>query len=88
MAEQPIKAWVDEVRFASWQNPAELKQMFSSASILPNNRVVFNLAGNKYRLVTAILYQSQTVLIKFIGTHSEYDKIDVQPVNVKERGAK
>ena len=82
-AEQPIKAWVDEVRFASWQSPSELKLQFESASILKNSRVVFNLGGNKYRLVTAVLYQTQTVLIKFIGTHQEYDQIDALTVNVR-----
>lgn len=83
-AEQPIKSWVEEVRFATWQSPADLKLQFGSASILKNNRVVFNLGGNKYRLVTAVLYRSQTVLIKFIGTHLDYDQIDAQTVNVRE----
>lgn len=83
-AEQPIKSWLEEVRFATWQSPADLKLQFGSASILENNRVVFNLGGNKYRLVTAVLYRSQTVLIKFIGTHLEYDQIDSQTVNVRE----
>lgn len=79
-AEQPLKAWLFEAKSASWHHPSEIKQHFSSASILQAGRVVFNIAGNKFRLVVAVLFASQTVLIKFIGTHAQYDRIDPQVV--------
>ncbi|WP_282677631.1 type II toxin-antitoxin system HigB family toxin, partial [Serratia marcescens] len=83
-AEQPLKAWLDEVRKASWQSPMEIKEMYRSASILKNSRVVFNIKGNDYRLVTSIFYAAGWVYIKFIGTHKDYDKIDANSVEMKE----
>lgn len=62
---------------ASWQTPNDIKEQYRSASIVGNNRVVFNIHGNKYRLVVKINYFAQVVYIRFIGTHKEYDKIDV-----------
>lgn len=79
-SEHPLKAWHDEVREAAWANPNELKSQFRSASILQNNRVVFNIAGNKYRLVVAVLFKTQLVLIKFVGTHEDYDRINAASV--------
>ena len=79
-AEQPLKAWFEEVQAAQWQTPAEIKSQYRSASILKGGRVVFNIAGNKHRLVVVVLFNSQTVLIKFVGTHNEYNKIDAQTV--------
>jgi mRNA interferase HigB len=73
---------------ASWKNSAELKQQFSSASIVSANRVVFNIRGNHYRLVVGINYEHQAIFIKWLGTHAEYDKIDVLSVmHEKERYA-
>lgn len=82
-AEQPLKAWLDEARKASWQSPMEIKEMYRSASILKNSRVVFNIKGNDYRLVTSIFYAAGWVYIKFIGTHKDYDKIDANSVEMK-----
>jgi mRNA interferase HigB len=80
-AAEPLKAWYSEVEGASWTNPAQVKQKYGSASVLKNNRVVFNIGGNKFRLVTAIGYVGGgVVLIKFVGTHEEYDAIDAEKV--------
>jgi mRNA interferase HigB len=84
-AEQPLKSWYDEARNAGWVSPTDIKEQYRSASILRDHRVVFNIAGNKYRLIVAVLYPPQIVLIKFIGTHEEYDKIDAQTVSQKRR---
>lgn len=75
-----LEAWHAEVLKATWKSPQELKAQFRSASILKNNRVVFNIAGNKYRLVVTIDYLRQTVYIKFIGTHRQYDQTDAEKV--------
>lgn len=81
-AEGPLQAWILFVRQASWQNPNELKADFPSASVLGNNRVVFNIKGNDYRLIVAVLYGAQAVLIKFIGTHAQYDRVDAETVEL------
>ena len=77
-AKGPLEAWYFEVIRASWITPQELKAQFGSASILKNSRVVFNIAGNKYRLVVAIDYRRQACFVKFIGTHKQYDTIDAE----------
>ena len=74
--EQQLKAWYSETEDAEWKNPAEIKKEYPSASILENNRVVFNIKGNKYRLIVRINYYYQMVWIRFIGTHARYDKIN------------
>lgn len=79
-AEQPLKAWYDEVRKAHWLRPPDIKTMYRSASFVANSRVVFNIGGNKYRFVTAVDYRRQSLFIKFIGTYAEYDKVDVETV--------
>ncbi|MCK5573359.1 MAG: type II toxin-antitoxin system HigB family toxin [Bacteroidetes bacterium] len=79
-AEQPLKAWFHEAKRAKWKNPGQIKSQYRSASIVGNNRVVFNVAGNKYRLVVAVNYRLSIVYIRFIGTHAEYDKIDVEKI--------
>jgi mRNA interferase HigB len=79
-AEQPLKAWYDEARKAQWLQPPDIKAMYRSASFVANSRVVFNIGGNKYRLVTAVDYRRQALFIKFIGTHAQYDKVDVETV--------
>ena len=78
--EQPLKAWYAEVKAANWRSPAEIKRFYRSASILGNNRVVFNIKGNSYRLVTAVNYNFKIVYIRFIGTHKEYDKINTEEI--------
>ena len=79
-AEQPLRAWFHEVETASWAKPNDIKKLYKSASILKNSRVVFNIAGNKYRLVVVIRYEYNIVYIRFIGTHKQYDKIDVNTI--------
>lgn len=79
-AQGPIKAWHAEVSKASWKTPQEVKAQFASASILKGSRVVFNIGGNKYRLVVVIDYGRQACFVKFVGTHEEYDSIDAQTV--------
>lgn len=80
-AQAPLEAWHEEVIKAAWHTPHDIKQQMGSASICANNRVVFNIAGNKYRLVAEIQYRAGIVWVKFIGTHAEYDKINVETVN-------
>ena len=75
-----LEAWYHEAKNAEWKNPQEIKQKYASASIIGGNRVVFNIKGNKYRLVTIINYQMKIVYIRFIGTHKEYDKINAEEI--------
>lgn len=75
-AEQPLKAWYDEARHASWTTPQDIKDHYASASFVGHNRVVFNIKGNDYRLIVAVAYQFQAIYIKFVGTHADYDRID------------
>lgn len=82
-SEQHLKAWVDEVRKASWTQPADIKETFRSASILKNRRTVFNIKGNDYRLVVSVAYRFQAVYVKFIGTHEQYDEIDAGAVELE-----
>ena len=70
-AEEPLRTWFDVAKDARWSTPAEIKSQYGSASILKNNRVVFDIGGNKYRLIVAIHYASFNMLIKFVGTHKE-----------------
>lgn len=79
-AEGPLKAWFSEAKAADWRNPAEIKAHYGSASVLRGNRVVFNICGNKYRLIVKINYAASIVLIRFVGTHKEYDAIDAEKV--------
>lgn len=79
-AKEPVLAWYRQISKADWASPADLKADFGSASILRDGRVVFNIAGNKYRLVTWINYPYRVVYIRFIGTHAEYDAIDAQTI--------
>lgn len=79
-AEQPLKAWHDEARHAAWNSPQDIRNHYASASFVGNNRVVFNIKGNDYRLIVAVAYRFQAVYIKFIGTHAEYDRIDAATV--------
>lgn len=75
-----LDAWYAEASKAEWKTTAELKSQYGSASIVSAERVVFNIKGNEYRLVVSIDYHFQAVFIKWIGTHQEYDKIDVEKV--------
>lgn len=77
-AEAPTLAWYRHALKADWPTPAALKADFRNASVLKDGRVVFNIAGNKYRLVVWINYAYRVVYIRFLGTHAEYDQIDVR----------
>lgn len=78
--EQPLKSWFDEVRNANWISPNELKKQYRSASIISDKRVVFNIKGNYHRLVVDIEYKIGIVFIVWLGTHKEYDKINVKEI--------
>lgn len=75
-----LDAWFHEVHRAEWHSPADVKRDYGAASIVGSNRVVFNIKGNDYRLVTAINYPRQIIFIKWIGSHRDYDKIDARTV--------
>ena len=79
-AKGPLEAWYYEARHAQWASPTDIKAKYGSASILKDSRVVFNIAGNKYRLVVRINYDSKTVFVRFVGTHKEYDKINAEVI--------
>ena len=79
-AKEPLLAWYREVKRADWDSPASLKKMYGSASIVGDNRVVFNIKGNSYRLVVKINYRYRAVFVRFVGTHAEYDAVDVEEV--------
>ena len=79
-AKGALEAWYYEAKHAQWASPADIKALYRSASILKNNRVVFNIAGNKYRLIVRINYDSKTVFVRFIGTHPEYSRIDAEVI--------
>jgi mRNA interferase HigB len=79
-ARQPLFAWFAEVEGTSWNGPDDIKTRYPLASFLAGNRVVFNIKGNKYRVVVAIKYEFFAVYIRFIGTHAEYDAIDAGTV--------
>lgn len=79
-AEDPLRAWYTEVKTAKWRKPNDIKEKYRSVSIIADNRAVFNISGNKYRLVIAIKYDFQIVYIRFIETHKQYDKINAKEI--------
>lgn len=79
-SEQPLKVWYQMFKQNDFSTPNEVKKLFASCSFVGNNRIVFNIAGNKYRLVVHLRYDIQIVYIRFIGTHAAYDKINVNEV--------
>jgi len=79
-AKTPLEVWHSDVRKAQWDSPDQIKREYSSASFLRDNRVVFNIKGNDYRLIVHIDYKRKIVRVKFIGTHSEYDKINAEEI--------
>ena len=80
-ARGPLESWPEEALKASWRSPQDVKGQYTSASICGNNRVVFNVRGNKYRLVVEMQYRAGIVWVKFIGTHEQYEMINVESVN-------
>ncbi|WP_201523851.1 type II toxin-antitoxin system HigB family toxin [Aliarcobacter butzleri] len=79
-SKESLEAWHKEAIKADWQNPNDIKKQYKSASLVGNNRVVFNIHGNKYRLIVKINYFAKVVYIRFIGTHKQYDKIDATEI--------
>lgn len=79
-ATEPLDAWYRRVRRATWQSPVDVKADYGTADILPDNRVVFNISGNHYRLIVRINYHRQAVFVRFIGTHEEYDRVDAATI--------
>jgi mRNA interferase HigB len=79
-AQRPLQAWYADAKQAHWKSPGDIKNVYCNASIVANNRVIFNIKGNSYRLVVAINYDYAIVYIRFVGTHKEYDSIDVTTI--------
>ncbi|NWD59024.1 type II toxin-antitoxin system HigB family toxin [Pseudomonas veronii] len=82
-SEQSLLAWIDEVKKANWQTPADIKGQFRHASVLKSRRVVFNIKCNDYRLVVAVVYRYSALYIKFVGTHKQYDAVDADTVEME-----
>lgn len=78
--EQQLKAWYQEASKADWKNTKVIKRRYVSASFLPDNRIVFNIKGNHYRLIVRINYDYQMLWVRFIGTHADYNKIDATKI--------
>ncbi|MBW4482359.1 MAG: type II toxin-antitoxin system HigB family toxin [Tildeniella torsiva UHER 1998/13D] len=78
--EEALKAWYYEASHARWQSPADIKSAYRNASILRGDRVVFNIKGNKYRLIVSIRYDIGVIFIRFIGTHAEYDQVNAETI--------
>jgi mRNA interferase HigB len=79
-ARQPLQTWYADVKHATWTSPVDIKSVYQNASFIANNRIVFNIKGNKYRIVIIVQYQYEVVYIRFIGTHKEYDRINAETV--------
>jgi mRNA interferase HigB len=79
-AQEPLKTWYHEARKAHWKSPHEIKNMYRNASVIGDNRIVFNIAGNKYRLIVKFNYEFGIAYIRFIGSHRTYDTIDAENV--------
>lgn len=79
-AEQPLKAWHAKAKSAEWRTSSDIKNDYRNASFVANNRVIFNIKGNTYRLVVAINYDFGIIYIRFVGSHKDYDKIDTTTI--------
>ena len=79
-AEEPLKAWFREAMSADWDTPHDVKASYGHASVIGDNRIVFNIAGNKYRLIVKFNYPYRIGYVRFIGTHAEYDATDVEAI--------
>lgn len=79
-SEQLLRAWFSEVRKANWKNTNQIKEQYKSASIVGNDRVVFNIKGNEFRLIVAIRFEFQLIYIRFVGTHNQYDKVNAKEI--------
>ena len=79
-ARLPLQTWFHDVARASWSSPADIKAVYRNISFVANNRVVFNIKGNRYRLVVIVVYQHGVVYIRFVGTHAAYDQVDATSI--------
>ncbi|HLK59192.1 MAG TPA: type II toxin-antitoxin system HigB family toxin [Chthonomonadaceae bacterium] len=79
-AEAALRAWYADAKQADWKSPQEIMAVYANARTLGNNRVVFNIRGNTYRLIVAINYAVEIVYIRFVGTHAEYDRVDAETI--------
>ena len=79
-AEKPLRVWYAEASRADWLTPADIKAAYRNASFTANNRVVFNIKGNDYRLVVAVHYDRGQMFVRFVGNHRQYDKINVETI--------
>ena len=85
-SQEPLKSWLADAEKSNWRTPHDIKADHASASIVAGDRVVFNIKGNSYRVIVAVNYSHQIMLIKFVGTHSEYDQIDARTVGAPAAG--
>jgi mRNA interferase HigB len=83
-SEQPLKEWYQEASKADWKSPNEVKAQFGSVSVIGNKRLVFNIAGNKYRLIVSVNFKYRCMYICFLGTHKQYDEINAEEVWTNE----
>ncbi|MCX6048865.1 MAG: type II toxin-antitoxin system HigB family toxin [Chloroflexi bacterium] len=79
-AERPLRAWYALAEKASWRSPTEIKAALGNVSFISHDRVIFNIKGNDYRLVVIVAYQKGRLFIRFVGTHTEYDRIDPETI--------
>lgn len=79
-SEQYLKTWYDTAKNSDWKTPADVRKTYATASVLKNERIVFNIKGNAYRLIAKFNFKKQWIFIRFIGTHAEYDKIDANTI--------
>jgi len=84
-AEQPLLDWYEHVALQEWNSPNEVKETYGNASVIASNRVVFNIKGNDYRLVVHIDYRHKILFVIWVGSHSDYDKIDAKNVAFKKK---
>jgi mRNA interferase HigB len=79
-AQGPLRAWLEEAEAADWKSPQDIKERYRTADFIANDRAIFDIGGNKYRLVVHVRYEFHVVYIRFVGTHREYDEIDATTV--------
>ncbi|HSK88337.1 MAG TPA: type II toxin-antitoxin system HigB family toxin [Anaerolineales bacterium] len=79
-AREPLQAWYADVKHANWKRPSDIKATYQTASFTSNNRIVFNIKGNKYRIIVVVEYRFGMVFIRLIGTHQEYDRINAETI--------
>jgi len=79
-AQNPLQTWYLDVKHTNWEKSSDIKVVYQTASFLKNNRIIFNIKGNTYRIVIVVHYKNGDVFIRFVGTHSEYDRIDANKI--------